>query len=248
MVLIEWKARNDTPFKGKVKDYIAETRNIPDMDLFLNPTSEVVHDPLKMKNMKEATDRVIRAIENNEKIGIYADIDPDGVLSTTIMYDYIKRNLGGNAKILYHQRSEGHGVIEDKVPNDIDLLIVMDSSSSETEVCRSLSENMDIVIIDHHIIDVDNPYGIIVNPQQEGCEYPNKSVCTGVLAFKFVEVMDFHFKQKDVHNYLDLVLVTLLADSMDMSVLENRYFAYEGLKNIRNRINHGQRQDYICCC
>jgi len=73
MMLIEWKARNDTPFKGKVKDYIAETRNIPDMNLFLNPTSEVVHDPLKMKNMKEATERVIQAIKKSEKIALVAD-------------------------------------------------------------------------------------------------------------------------------------------------------------------------------
>ncbi len=76
MMLIEWKARNDTPFSGKVKDYIAETRYIPDMDLFLNPTSKVVHDPYLLSNMKEASDRVIEAIKNQELICIYADVDP----------------------------------------------------------------------------------------------------------------------------------------------------------------------------
>jgi len=157
---------------------------------------------------------------------------PDGILSTVIVYDYIKRKLGGNAKILFHQRSEGHGVQEDKVPEETDLLLILDSSSNEVEACKNLSNNMDIVIIDHHIVDEENPHCILVNPQNDN--YPNKNICTGVLAFKFVETLDFHFKKVDVHNYIDLVAVTLLADSMDLSVMENRYFVYEGMKNIRN--------------
>jgi len=76
VVLIEWKAKSDVKFRGKVKDYIGEVRNIPDMDKFLKPDSSVVHDPMLLSNMKEATDRVIEAIKNQELISIYADVDP----------------------------------------------------------------------------------------------------------------------------------------------------------------------------
>ncbi len=73
-----------------------------------------------------------------------------------------------------------------------------------------------------------------MNPQQEGCKYPNKNLCTGLLALKFIEVLDYEFKKLDTHNYTDLAATALLADSMDMNELENRYFVKEGMKNIRN--------------
>ncbi len=229
---IEWKPKSIDNFNGNVKDHISKVRGIPNINTYLSPTPDHVFDPYLLSNMKEASDRVIEAIKNQELICIYADVDPDGILSTVIVYDYIKRKLSGNAKILFHQRSEGHGVQEDKVPEETDLLLILDSSSNEVTACKKLSENMDIVIIDHHIVDEDNPHCILVNPQNDN--YPNKNICTGVLAFKFVETLDFHFKKVDVHNYIDLVAVTLLADSIDLSVMENRYFVYEGMKNIQN--------------
>jgi len=234
MVLIEWKARNDTPFSGKVKDYVAQTRNIPDMVLFLNPTSEVVHDPMLMLNMDKAIERVRKAIKNNEEIAVTVDPDTDGCVAASIKYDYYKRKLGAKVNVVYHERQDGHGVQYDDIPESTDLLIILDSSSNEVGECKKLSESMDIIILDHHIVEEDNPYCTLVNPQQEGCNYPNKSMCTGLLALKFVEVLDYEYQKMDTHHYADLAGMSLLADSMDMRVMENRFFVYEGMKNIKN--------------
>lgn len=147
------------------------------------------------------------------------------------MFDYLKRKLGANVRVVYHQRSEGHGIQHDDIPLDTDLLIVLDSSSNEVDECKRLSKDMDIIIIDHHSVDIDNPYAILVNPQQEGCEYPNKSISASLLALKFVEVLDYHYKKIDIHIYSDLAGLSLLSDVMDMRELENRFFVSQTLKH-----------------
>ncbi|WP_226035828.1 DHH family phosphoesterase [Aquibacillus saliphilus] len=158
---------------------------------------------------------------------------PDGVLSTVMMVDYLKRHTD-NVTFIAHQRSEGHGIgSDDNIPKDTDLLLILDSSSSEADECKVLSETMDIVIIDHHNLERENPYVILVNQQQQD-SYPNPYSCATLLVFKFIELMDYTYNKVDTNYYLDLVALTLLSDSMNMLIPENRYFVYKGMQKINN--------------
>ena len=49
--------------------------NEKDAEIFMNPSLEYLRDPFLMKDMKKATDRIKKAIENNERIYIYGDYE-----------------------------------------------------------------------------------------------------------------------------------------------------------------------------
>jgi single-stranded-DNA-specific exonuclease len=118
--------------------------------------------------------------------------------------------------------------------NETDLLIIVDSSSNSVEACKLVREkyNCDIVIIDHHAIDHDNPHAIIVNCQLGN--YPNKSLSGSAMCYKVLQVMDEYLDDSEADNYLDLVAIGLVADLMDLSKGENRSLVNRGIKHIRN--------------
>lgn len=175
-------------------------------------------------------------MDGNENMVVFVDPDADGLCSSYIMYDYLKNKLQcENVSLLWNERSQGHGidVSKDRVDKNTDLILLIDSSTSDTEACKYLSEHMDIVIIDHHLPERDNPYATIVNPQLQK-EYGNKDGSATLLTFKVVELLDYKYKKVNIENYIDVVGLSTLSDQMDMTVMENRFFVNEGMKRIRN--------------
>ena len=210
-----------------------------------------------MKNIQDASNRIIKAIDKNERIIVSYDPDADGLTATTIMLRYLK-NYTDNVDYIYGERSDGHGITEmikisnlspskdadriehnksntDKIRN-ADLLILIDSSSNDVETCKFIREklNTDIIILDHHAIESKNPYALLVNPQQDECEYPNKYLSGAGVVFKTIQVMEDTLNQVDVWQYIDLVAVGLYADVMRLDILENRYLIMQGLRNMKN--------------
>src|SRR5690606_39058043 len=180
-------------------------------DRFLNPSEDELHSPYFMKNIEDASNRIIKAIHNNEKIIVSYDPDADGVTATTIMLKYL-RNYTENVDYIYGERNDGHGIFEmitvkeldsvedkerqihnmansDKI-READLLILIDSSSNDTRACKFISEKLEteIIVLDHHEIEEENPYVLMVNPQQEDCTYPNKYLSGAGVVFKVLEV------------------------------------------------------------
>lgn len=240
-----------------ILERIAKIRGIEDYQKFLNPTEEELHDPYSMKNIQDASNRIIKAIDKNERIIVSYDPDADGLTATTIMLRYLK-NYTDNVDYIYGERSDGHGITEmikvssldplkdadriehnksntDKIRN-ADLLILIDSSSNDVETCKFIKEklNTDIIILDHHAIESKNPYALLVNPQQDECEYPNKYLSGAGVVFKTIQVMEDTLNQVDVWQYIDLVAVGLYADVMRLDILENRYLIMQGLRNMKN--------------
>lgn len=120
-----------------------------------------------------------------------------------------------------------------------DLLIIIDSSSNDTEACESLTYDfgVDIVILDHHAIEKENPHVLLVNPQQEGDEYPNKFLSGAGVVFKVIQVMEDMMGDSSKVNpfdYMDLVAVGMYADVMRVDVFENRFMIMHGLRNFKN--------------
>lgn len=243
--------------KDSIIDVIAKTRGIDDVDRFLNPTIEELHDPYLMKNIEKASDRIITAIKNNESIVLSYDPDADGLTATTIMYRYLK-NYTNNVDYIYGERNDGHGIAEqmktnfnleneeyikrfernkdnvEKVKN-AELLIIIDSSSNDTDVCKNISDaGIDIIILDHHAIERENPHVLLVNPQQDGCKYPNKYLSGAGVVFKTIQVIEDTLGEVDPFQYMDLVAVGMYADIMPVDVLENRFMIMHGLRNIKN--------------
>lgn len=265
---------------------LGKIRGIKDVRRFLNPTNNEMLDPYLLKNITDVSKRIIKAIDNDEKVVVSVDCDADGITSGAIMYRYL-REYGVEVNYVYGERKDGHGIYEqtrlnfikeeedldeegnitDEVKkrryelnkenmekiSDADLLIIIDSSANDTGACKTLTEEhgIDIIILDHHDIERENPYVLMVNPQQEGCDYPNTEISGAGVTFKTLQVVEDILGDRgkvDPYNYMDLVAVGMYADMMRVDVLENRYMVMEGLRNIRNtgltRILKGGRANF----
>lgn len=257
MKWIQRKAKIKPTKNDEIIDIIAKIRGIEDADKFLNPSEDDLHDPYLIKNIEEASNRIITAIGENQKIVVSYDPDADGITATTIMLRYLK-NYTDNVKSIYGERNDGHGITEmitvkklnkekdaeriahnmknsDKI-READLLILIDSSSNDVEACRFIKEKLgtDIIILDHHEIEEKNPHVLMVNPQQQGCEYPNKHLSGAGVVFKTLQVMEDTLGQVDPWQYIDLVAVGMYADMMKVNVQENRFLITHGMRNIKN--------------
>lgn len=217
---------------------ILKIRGIP-MDLkydFIQPKEKYLNDPYLLDNMDKAVDIVGDAIGKNKKIGVYSDIDPDGVTSTQIMYGYLKI-FTENVEYIMSQRIEGHGVNPLKVNDDIELLIVVDSSTNSVQECKVLKERgVEILIFDHHEKEIDNPHATIINPHI--CNYPNKHLSGAGVVWQFTRAFDSFNGIQFANDFIDLAAVGMVADMMDMKNMENRYIVWAGLLSVHNRMGN----------
>jgi len=205
--------------------------------MFLNPVKNVLHSPYLLTNVELLTDTIIEeCIKQKKKTYIFADVDPDGISSTAIKYNYLKP-LNPNVEYFHSQRSEGHGIglAVELVPDDCEVLIIVDSSSNDVEACKSLQERgITVLIIDHHEVEIENPYCILVNPKQPNCSYPNKQASGSMLCWKVCQVLDDKLGLTKSKELIDLAGLGLYSDMQDMSILENRYVVNQMFGNIKN--------------
>jgi single-stranded-DNA-specific exonuclease len=234
---LKWIQREPKEKYRKKDDLItklAKIRGVSNIDSFLNPSSEDLHSPFLLENIEDACNIIIKAIYQRKKICVSVDPDSDGLFSTSIMVRFL-RQFTDNVYYTYHQRSMGHG-IENQIQyiqEDTDLLIILDSSTNSVDACKEISEKgIEIVILDHHAVEVDNPYALIVNPQKD--KYPNKEISGAGVTFKAIQVMDETLQSDTVFNFIDLCGMGMYADMMSVSVPENRFIIIEAMKNIHN--------------
>ncbi|MGG4105246.1 DHH family phosphoesterase [Paenibacillus lautus] len=233
--MAKWIKRNNIKVSDDMLliEKLAKVRGIKNLEEWMNPPSSVVHSPYALLNIDEAVQRIIKAIHTQELIVIDADIDTDGVCSTGVMFNYIKE-LTDNVQYIHAQRSDGHGVetVMDKIPEKC-LLIIVDSSSNSVEECKRLREKgIDVIIIDHHQIDKDNPFATIVNCQMG--DYPNKHLSGSAMCYKVCQVLDEYLDIDLADDFRDLAAIGIVADMMDIKNMENRYLIYNGMNNIAN--------------
>ena len=203
---------------------------------FIMPNEKYLNSPFLLKNMDIAVEKVIQAISEDKKIGVYADVDTDGVTSAGIIKGYLSV-FSDNVVYLSNQRVEGHGVIVNKVPMDIDLLIIVDSSTNSVEECKQLTERgVDIVTLDHHGCDIYNPYATIINPHM--CDYPNKDLSGAGVCWQFCRAFDEVNGLRYANDFVDLACVGLVGDMMSMKSMENRYIVWLGLTSIHKGIGN----------
>ncbi|MDS7057147.1 DHH family phosphoesterase [Klebsiella pneumoniae] len=255
--MVKWiqrKSKVALKKRDEVEDKIAKLRGIENVEEFLNPSSNVLHDPYLMKNIEKVANRIIRAVNKGDNICVSFDPDADGLTSASTMIRYL-RNYTDKVTFIYGERNDGHGIaemikidgVEDEkrlarntenleLIKDCDLLILIDSSSNDADACKYISEELgkEIIILDHHEIERPNPHVTLVNPQQDGCQYPNKYLSGAGVVFKVMQVMEDTLDQVDPFTYIDLVSVGMYADIMRIDIPENRYLILQGLRNVKN--------------
>ncbi len=234
------------PNEVELLDLLLKNRGIEEKDKekFLNPSyGEHLYDPYLMKDMEKVCVRIFEAVEAKEKIMIYTDYDCDGIPSAVIMHDFFHKIGYENFSIYIPDRhDEGYGLHIDAIKKFIDeevkLLITFDLGiTAIKEVVEATAGGIDVIITDHHLPSEEglpNAYGIL-NPKQEGCQYPDKMLCGAGVAYKLIQALIVKYGEywnisKGWEKWLlDMVGIATLADQVPL-IDENRVFAYYGLK------------------
>ena len=188
-----------------------------------------------LDNIDKAVKCLIKHLENQSKIFIIADCDVDGVTSFSILYMYLKR-LKPDIDLSYGiHTGKQHGITKDiQIPDDIDLLIVPDAGSNQLKEHKELKDKgIDIIILDHHEAEEITQDAIIVNNQL--CNYPNKQLSGVAIVYKFLQALDDETWNSMADDYLDLVALGLIGDSMKVTEMETKYLIEKGLSKIRNK-------------
>jgi len=122
---------------------------------FLSWDLKTIPDLSSLKDIKKASQRLIEAIDREEKIGVYGDYDVDGTTSCALLYHFFKM-LGVEADLVQPSRFiEGYGLhlssIEEAVEKKIKVLITVDCGITNNEAADLAKEKgLDLIITDHH--------------------------------------------------------------------------------------------------
>lgn len=113
------------------------------------------------------------------------------------------------------------------------MILIPDAGSNDVEECKILhDQEKQIIILDHHICEVENPYAIVINT--ENSDYPNKALCGCGVTWQFCRYIDKNYNYSFADKYVDLVALTLISDMMDLRSIETKHLIQKGLKNIHN--------------
>lgn len=230
---------------------VLRNRGIDDVEGYLHLNESVVQSYNDLHNMNEAVQCFIKHFENKDKILVMPDEDCDGYTSSAMLYLYIK-SLDSDYPIEYimHQRPKMHGLRDevDRIPDDIKLFIIADSSTNDIDECNELiDKGLDIIILDHHDENYQeeseeeqcynsllNNKAIIVNNQLSP-NYKNKDLSGAGIVYRFLQALDEALWEDYADDFIDLCCLGNAADVMDMRSLETRFFVNKGLNNFKNK-------------
>lgn len=227
---------------------VLKNRGIEDYNKYLNLDDSVVIPYDKLNNINSAVELFMNHFNKKNKIEILVDEDPDGFCSAAMMYLYIKQ-MDNKYPVNYilHTRAKSHGLDDDiTVSEDTKLLIIPDAGTNNTLQCKELvGRGIDILILDHHESEEDNPHALIVNNQMS-VDYLNKDFCGAGIVYKFLQALDTETWNEFADDYLDLCALANISDVMDMRSFETRYITNIGLLNIKNKCLQAliKAQDY----
>ena len=214
---------------------------------FLYGTLADTHAPELMLDMELGADIISSGIDGGESIRIVGDYDVDGVTSTYVLYDAIKK-LGGNVSYdIPHRIRDGYGINErivmDAYNDGVSMIVTCDNGIAAVEAINKAVElGMTVVVTDHHEIPPELPNAdAIINPHQEGDGYPFKDICGCEVAYKLIQTLyKFREEELDPRAYLEIVALATNCDVMPL-VDENRIYVKEGLKELECTSNIGLR-------
>ncbi|MBW7868913.1 MAG: single-stranded-DNA-specific exonuclease RecJ [Brumimicrobium sp.] len=234
------KLKNELKLE-EVIAYLLIQRGITDyenMRVFFRGTLQELHDPFLMLHMKEAVQRVNKALLDKEKILIYGDYDVDGTTAVTMMYSFLSKHTSNLDYYIPDRYKEGYGVSEQGIhfakDNGFSLIITLDcgiKANEQADLAKSLG--IDMIVCDHHTPGEVLPAAIVLDPKQKNCEYPYKELSGCGVGFKLLQALSMENKwdMKELFSYLDLLAISIGADIVPVTG-ENRLLAQHGLKTL----------------
>lgn len=216
---------------------ILNQRGIEDIDEFLNPPEDALLPFDSLKNIEKAYEILQRHINNQSSIAVLWDTDLDGVSSGTIMTRYLWKITDKGKVFSFINQGKKHGLIGGDITRftGMGLLIIVDSLDKDISQYKAVRDaGTEIIILDHHAIDPSIPYEDYATLVSSQDEYDNPQLSGAGVVWKFCKYIDEEELTDYADSLIDLAACGLVADVMDMTVMENRYIVNEGLKQIHN--------------
>ncbi|MBP8155624.1 MAG: single-stranded-DNA-specific exonuclease RecJ [Leadbetterella sp.] len=225
-------------------------RGVKDFDEakhFFRPQIEDLHDPFLMKDMDIAVDRLIKAVDENEKILIFGDYDVDGTTAVALFYGFLKKYYPNIEYYNPDRYKEGYGIstlgIDYAAEVGATLMISLDCGIKSTDKIEyaQTKYGIDFIICDHHEPGDELPAAVaVLDPKRSDCPYPFKELTGNGVGFKLLTAFCIR-KEIPIENlfeFLDLAMVSIASDIVPI-VGENRILAYFGLKKINENPRTG---------
>lgn len=217
------------------------------LHMYLEGTLEDCHDPALLPDIRKAVKLLKEKIATGKAIRVIGDYDVDGICSTYILVETLRRMGAKVDAAIPHRIKDGYGLndnlIEEAHADDIDTILTCDNgiaAISQVELAKNLG--MTVIVTDHHEVPFTEqedgtrfykmpPADAVVDPKREDNRYPFPGICGAVVAWKLVQLL---CPEESVFLREELLQVAALATVCDVMELkdENRIIVGEGLKQM----------------
>lgn len=204
---------------------------------FLHPSIQQLDDPMKLRDMPKAVERIQAAIRRGETVAVYGDYDVDGITSLCLLTDYLRSRGLHCLAYIPDRLEEGYGVnlgaIRKLRDKGATLIVTVDCGiTAAAEVAAAGELGMDMIITDHHECrGLTLPEAAaVVDPKREDCGYGFDGFAGCGVAFKLVCALSGDTEEM-LRRYADLVAMGTVADMMPL-VGENRFLVHAGLTKL----------------
>lgn len=209
---------------------------------FLRPRLRSLRDPFLLPQMRAAVDRILRAIDANERIVLYGDYDVDGVTSLALLSEMLCAYGAQPALFLPSRMEEGYGLSPEGIErcwqtHQPALLIAVDcGTSSSAEIADLCARGADVIVLDHHEPKAELPDCIAVVNPKAASDSEFRYLCSVGVVFKVCHAL---LKTRpiagfDLRSRLDLVALGTVADIVSLEA-ENRVLVHHGARELANR-------------
>lgn len=238
----------------EVSTSILDLRKIDNIEKFLNPKLEDIPDYKQLYGAANAAKEIVKAIKKNKKIVIHGDYDADGISATTILWEFLYRDLAKflDKKIdvlpfIPNRVEQGYGLttssIDECIEMGADLILTVDCGVRDRELIDKYlkGKKVEFVITDHHQVPEDIGEDLkypLVHQRFPKHEYADVEVCGAYIAFLLVQAIKaevgMEYKINKETKGLDLVALATITDIMELKSV-NRVVVKYGLEQIKGR-------------
>ena len=218
------------------------------LEQFLN-LSHLPHDPHLLPGMDQAVERLRRAVNDGELVGVFGDFDVDGITGTAIMSEGLASLGAWPIPYIPQRADEGHGLskgaIDSLTNSGATLIVTVDCGITDAdEVAYASDRGVDVVITDHHIPPERLPKAVAcVNAKLPGSEYPFSELCGAGLALKVIHGLHQAWRVPFDPALFELASLGSIADLVPL-VDENRYLVSEGVARLKQTKRPGLQALY----
>lgn len=232
-------------------------RGVEEADIkeFLEPSLENLYSPHELMDLDKGVEMTSFAIENHHKIRVIGDYDCDGINSTFILTSGLKEI---NADVSYDipdRLQDGYGLnarlVEKALDDGVDLIITCDNGIAAYDAIKEAKDSgINVIVTDHHEVPFEKdgegnkseilpPADCVINPHRNGDDYPFKSICGAVVAWKFITaIFEKYGKAGEEIKYLENAAFATVCDVMPLKS-ENRTIVSLGLNAMEHTKNKG---------